>query len=76
MAITIIINDSSKQAKAIISMLKAFDFVKFVSKEKKEEKSPYNPEFVRKIKKAEQEIKDGETIRINPDDVWGSLQLK
>lgn len=70
------INENSKQAKAVIAMLKAFDFVKFINKEKPQQKSPYNPEFVKKVKKAEQEIKEGKTIRINPKDVWGSIGLK
>jgi hypothetical protein len=38
-----------------------------------QEKSPYNPEFVKKIRKAE---KRGEYKEINPNDVWGSLGLR
>ena len=38
-----------------------------------EDKSPYNPEFVKKIKAAE---KRGSYKEINPNDVWGSLGLK
>jgi len=73
---TIKINDKSKQAKAIIAMLRAFDFVEFISSEKIEEKNTYNPDFEAKMKKAMQEIKEGKTTLINPDDVWGSIGLK
>ncbi len=68
---TIEIDESSEQAKAIVAMLKAFDFVKFVGK--KEKKSPYNAEFVKKIKEAE---KRGSYTEIDPDNVWESLGLK
>jgi hypothetical protein len=39
----------------------------------KEEKIPYNPEFVKKIKKAE---KRGDYIEVDTNDIWGSLGLK
>lgn len=39
---------------------------------KTEEKDPYDPKFVAKIRRAE---KQKGTI-INPNDVWGSLRLK
>ena len=39
-------------------------------------KSAYNPEFVEKTLKAEQNIKEGKTKTIDPNDVWGSLGLK
>lgn len=42
---TVKIKSNSKQAKAIIEMLRTFSFVEVV-----DEKSPYNPEFVEKIK--------------------------
>jgi hypothetical protein len=73
---TIIINEKSKQAKAIIAMLKTFDFVEFISNADKNEKEDYSPEFVEKVKKAKQEIKEGKTIVMNPEDIWGSLGLK
>ena len=41
--------------------------------EKKEEKSPYDPEFVARIKKAE---KRGNYTDIDVNDIWGSLNLK
>jgi hypothetical protein len=36
------------------------------------ETSPYDPEFVAMIKKAEK----GSSIEVDPKDVWGSLGLK
>ena len=48
--------------------------VKFETKTaSKEIESPYNPEFVAKIKKAEAAIKKGNTTRLNPNDIWGSI---
>jgi hypothetical protein len=40
-----------------------------------EEKSPYNPEFVEKIKRAEKQIEEGDFIVLDTKDVWGSLGL-
>jgi len=37
------------------------------------ETSPYNPEFVAMVKKAE---KNGNYKEVDPNDVWGSLNLK
>jgi len=36
------------------------------------EVSPYNPEFVAMIKKAQK----GKSIEVDPNDVWGSLNIK
>ncbi|HRN42671.1 MAG TPA: hypothetical protein PK649_11445 [Vicingus sp.] len=71
--ITLKINDKSTAGKTFLAFLKTF-----VAKEKaveivEEPKSPYNPKFVEKIKRAE---KRGSYIEVNPDDVWGSLGLK
>jgi hypothetical protein len=38
--------------------------------EKSKEKSPYNPKFVAKIKKGEQEIKAGKGTSIAIGDLW------
>ena len=38
--------------------------------DEKSEKSPYNPEFVAKIKKADEEIKQGQTKTISVKDLW------
>jgi len=37
---------------------------------KKTEKSPYDPKFVAKIKKADEEIKKGQTKKIPIADLW------
>jgi len=36
------------------------------------EESPYDPEFVTMIKKAQK----GKSIEVDPNDIWGSLNLK
>jgi anti-sigma28 factor (negative regulator of flagellin synthesis) len=72
--LTIQINKKTKSGKAV------FDLLTEMSKDGKAlkvidniEKSPYNPEFVKKIKQAE---KRGEYTVIDTDDIWGSLGLK
>jgi hypothetical protein len=70
--ITIKINERSKAGIALKKMLEILETqpgVQIVE----EERSPYNPEFVKKIKSAE---KRGSYKEINPNDVWGSLGLK
>lgn len=71
--ITLKINDKSTAGKTFLAFLKIF-----VAKEKaveivEEPNNPYNPEFVKKIKRAE---KSSDFVEINPNDVWGSLGLK
>ncbi|HNR48184.1 MAG TPA: hypothetical protein PKN14_02935 [Bacteroidia bacterium] len=73
---TVIINENTKQAKDLLAFIKNFPFVKILKEDKKKGKNRYNAEFVKKIKKAEQEIEAGQTVRINPNDVWGSIGLK
>lgn len=34
------------------------------------EKSPYNPDFVAKIKRSDEDIKTGRTSKMNLDDIW------
>jgi len=34
------------------------------------EKSPYNRDFVAKIKRSDEDIKAGRTSKISPDDIW------
>jgi ABC-type glycerol-3-phosphate transport system substrate-binding protein len=70
--ITLKINERSKIGKSFIAFIEAF------SKEKKDieivqEESPYSPDFVEKIKKAEER---GNYTEVNPNDIWGSLGLK
>lgn len=38
--------------------------------EKKEEESPYNPEFVAKILKSSEEAKNGNTVSIDLKSLW------
>lgn len=71
--ITIKINERTKAGKALKDIIEIF------SKEHKgveilsdNQKSPYNPEFVKKIKKAEKQ----KGIILDPNDIWGSIGLK
>jgi len=68
--ITLKINTNSKAGKALKTMLEFFS--KQPGVEIVEEKSPYDPEFVKKIRRAEKQ----KGIVINTEDVWGSLGLK
>jgi proteasome assembly chaperone (PAC2) family protein len=72
--ITLKINERSKAGQAVLEFLKQFVAL---SKEVEvvEEKSHYNPEFVKKIKKAEAEIKAGKYTVLDANDIWGSLGL-
>jgi len=36
----------------------------------KTEKSEYNPEFVKKMEKAGEDVKAGRTTKIEPADIW------
>jgi len=70
--ITLKINERTKAGKTLKNLIELF------SKENKgvevvSDESPYNPEFVKMIKKAEAR---GNYKEINPKDVWGSLGLK
>ena len=70
--LTVKINERTKEGKAFLEFAKTF------LKESKsvtviEEKSPYNPEFVKKILHTH---KHDKRKVINPKDVWGSLGLK
>jgi hypothetical protein len=60
---------NQKQLDAVEAVLKALN-VTF----KKEEKSPYNPEFVAKIKKSQKQIKEGNYVTIDPSkSIWDSI---
>lgn len=80
---TIKINERTKAGKAFMAMFEAFfkgvdgiEIVENDSEKREKEENLYSPEFVTKIKKAEENIKNGETTTLNPDDIWGSLGLK
>jgi hypothetical protein len=71
--VTLKINENSEKGKALLAFLKAFH----IDKEQKdvemleEPKSPYNPEFVAKIKQAEKE--DGIELLPNQD-IWEIIE--
>jgi len=81
--ITLKIDKRTKAGKAFMAMSETFfqnvEGIKIVennSQKKSNDEDFYSPEFVAKIRKAEENIKNGETTTLNPDDIWGSLGLK
>lgn len=38
-----------------------------------EESSPYNPEFVAKIRESEKQIKEGKITKVDVDNIWQSI---
>jgi hypothetical protein len=50
--------------------------VAYKTKSKKDKEKPYDPAFVKKILERAENAKRGNTITINPNDLWGSLGLK
>ena len=69
--ITIKIDKRTKAGKAFKAMLDAV-YSKQTGIEVLEEESPYNPDFVKKIRRAEKQ----KGIVIDTKDVWGSLGLR
>lgn len=67
---TLIVHPENKEQLAAI---KAFMKALKINFEKKLEESPYNPEFVAMIKKAE---KNPSYKTVDPNNLWESLQLK
>jgi hypothetical protein len=74
----ITINERTKAGKIVLELAKMLSATnKGVSIDPKEEvENVYSNTFIVKIKKAEENIKKGETKILNPNDVWGSLGLK
>jgi hypothetical protein len=62
---TLIARPSNKEQ---LNAIKAF--MKALKVDYKIEKSPYDPEFVAKIEKSRQEIKEGKGVRIKVEDLW------
>lgn len=62
---TLIVHPDSKEK---LTTLKAF--MKALKISYKEEKSPYNAEFVAKILQGDEDIKAGHTKKITLDDIW------
>ncbi|WLD23810.1 hypothetical protein NU10_14065 [Flavobacterium dauae] len=71
--ITIKINERTKAGKALKNL------IEFFSREHKgieivsDTKSEYNPEFVEKIKEAENDIKNGKTTRLDSENIWENI---
>ena len=82
--LTIKINERSKKGKAFLEFAKIFfndekdvEIIESGSKKTKAEtENIYSKAFIAKIKRAEENIKKGNTTTLNPDDIWGSLGLK
>lgn len=68
MSVTVKIDTRSKAAKKLLAFLQTLSFVEI-----EEEKSPYDPEFVKKVKKS---AASKERYIVDTEDVWGSLGLK
>lgn len=81
--ITLKIDKRTKAGKAFMAMSETFfqnvegiEIVENDSQKIINDEDFYSPEFVAKIRQAEENIKNGETTTLNPDDIWGSLGLK
>jgi hypothetical protein len=78
--ITIKINERSKKGKAFLEFAKTFfaegKDVEIIMSDDKipiKGKSIYSDAFIAKMKKAEENIKNGDVTRLNLDDIWGSI---
>lgn len=77
--LTVKINERTKIGKAFIAMFdsfKGFDEIEIIetnSKKLQKEENIYSAEFIAKVKKAEENIRQGKTTRLNPEDIWGSI---
>jgi hypothetical protein len=64
MGILIVHPESKEKLAALKAFMKALK-IRF-----EEEKSPYNPEFVEKIKRSEEEFNNGKYKAIKTEDLW------
>jgi hypothetical protein len=77
--LTIKINKRTKAGKAFMAMSETFfkgvEGIEIIENKSviTKEDPIYSKEFISKVKKAEAEIKKGNTIRLNPNDIWGSI---
>lgn len=62
---------SRKQLNTIKAVLKALD-VTF----RQEQESPYNPEFVARIRKSEQQFEEGKVTRVTKENIQSFLGLE
>ena len=60
--------EDASQIESIKAVIKAFK-IKYEITQVKEEKSPYDPEFVAMIKLGEKDIKDGNGIKMTLDEL-------
>lgn len=70
---TIIIETEGQMAEQIKAYLQE---MKVSFKTKPTDEKPYDPEFVKMVLERAENAKKGNTIQINPKDLWGSLGLK
>ena len=64
------IRDSTKHGKAFRDVLEVYaqqDGVEIVKK------NGYSKEFIEKMKRAEDDIKNGRLTKMDPNDIWGSI---
>lgn len=52
------------------TVIKAFFVALNIPFEEEKPKSPYNPEFVKKIEESRKQIKEGKGVRIKVEDLW------
>jgi len=68
--LTIKINERTKSGRTFMDLLEMFskneDGVEILE-------SPYDPEFVAKIKAREKGLEVEELVTVNPEDLWGSI---
>ena len=64
---TIILHPQSKEQISLFEQLAKALNIPF---EKKEEKSPYDPKFVKKILDGSKEISEGKGVKIKTEDLW------
>lgn len=65
---TIVIKTEGKKLQALISVLAALD-IPFL----KEESKPVSKKMLEKIENAHKEYLTGETVRVNPRNIWESI---
>lgn len=68
--ITLKINEKSKKGKAFLEMARVFsENSKEIVLIEEKDKSPYDPEFVKKILAT----KNQKSYRVNPENIWESI---
>ena len=73
---TLIVQADSKVTKVLITIYKALKLSYEIKKEASKEESLYDAEFVKLILDRSKNAKKGNVIKVNPNDLWGSLGLK